>query len=98
MCSRSTCQGCARDDGCGWCNGPNAVTAGECMAQDDEASCSSGVLLLEVDECPSVGADVSLDRTCATYSPDAYTLRLEGERIQPQRFGTFFPGGGYRLR
>ncbi|CAN0277624.1 unnamed protein product [Ectocarpus sp. 12 AP-2014] len=58
MCSSSTCQGCARDDGCGWCNGPNAVTSGDCMALDDHASCSSGVLLLEVDECPSVGADI----------------------------------------
>ncbi|CAM9600494.1 unnamed protein product [Ectocarpus fasciculatus] len=58
MCSRSTCQGCARDDGCGWCSGRSAVTAGECMVQDDDVSCSSGVLLLEVDECPSIGADI----------------------------------------
>ncbi|CBN77418.1 conserved unknown protein [Ectocarpus siliculosus] len=28
------------------------------MALDDDASCSSGVMLLEVDECPSVGADI----------------------------------------
>ncbi|CAM9493340.1 unnamed protein product [Scytosiphon promiscuus] len=56
-CSKSRCSTCTKIKGCGWCNGPNAVAVGDCVLDTNTANCSAA-LVVESDQCPSVGADV----------------------------------------
>jgi len=82
MCSRSSCSTCTKADGCGWC------ARGTCMSVADAASKCSDLFISESDQCPSVGADVSIYCccmwSCSYLSVTEKVSHMSSQRLLPR--------------